>query len=114
MNQLGCAKIISLWQDSSASKTSSKGQTPTLTIYPCSKATSDAGTVIVLPGGGYQKLADHEGEPVALALNEKGFHAAVLKYRLAPEHKHPAMIDDGQRAVRLIKAHGHKWGINPG
>lgn len=62
------------------------------------------GTVLVLPGGGYRMHADHEAEPVASFFNAHGFHAAVLRYRLAPHHQHPAMLHDAQRAVRLIRA----------
>lgn len=68
--------------------------------------------VIVCPGGGYGALADHEGQPVAAALNEAGFHAAVLHYRLAPDAQHPQMIHDVQRAVRLVRHHAETWGVS--
>lgn len=68
--------------------------------------------VIVLPGGGYGMLAAHEGLPVAERCNKAGFHAAVLYYRTAPDHQHPAMIHDVQRAIRLARKHNDDWGIN--
>ncbi|MEM1446013.1 MAG: alpha/beta hydrolase [Planctomycetota bacterium] len=61
------------------------------------------GTVLVLPGGGYQRHAPHEAEPVADFFREHGFHSAVLRYRVAPHHQHPAMLHDAQHAVRLIR-----------
>ncbi|MEM1098226.1 MAG: alpha/beta hydrolase [Planctomycetota bacterium] len=62
------------------------------------------GTVLVLPGGGYRIHADHETEPVAEVFRTYGFHTAMLRYRLAPHHQHPAMLHDAQRAVRLIRS----------
>lgn len=109
-------KNIALWPEGvpgEAEKKVAYHQPPSLTIYPCSLAPAARGTVLVLPGGGYQHLADHEGETVALQLNKKGFHAAVLEYRLAPGYKHPAMIHDAQRGVRMLKAHGKQWGVAP-
>ncbi|SDC81808.1 alpha/beta hydrolase [Paenibacillus amylolyticus] len=68
--------------------------------------------VIVCPGGGYGFLADHEGAPIAELLNRAGISAFVLKYRVAP-HQHPAPITDGQRAIRYVRAHAERYGINP-
>ena len=59
---------------------------------------------MVLPGGGYRALADHEGPTIASALNDAGFHATVLRYRLAPESQHPDMIQDAQRGMRLTRS----------
>jgi acetyl esterase/lipase len=61
-----------------------------------------ATTVLVLPGGGYMVHADHEAEPVAAWLNGLGYHAAVLRYRVAP-HRHPAPLDDARAALRELR-----------
>ncbi|MEM8781809.1 MAG: alpha/beta hydrolase [Planctomycetota bacterium] len=76
-----------------------------LTRFPCPtlRRGVPSPTVLVLPGGGYASLAEHEGEPVARRFNDAGFHAAVLRYRLGPEHRHPAMLHDAQRAMRLLR-----------
>ncbi len=68
--------------------------------------------VIVLPGGGYARRADHEGVPVAQWLNSLGLHSAVLDYRVAP-YRHPAPLSDAQRAIRLVRAHAAEWKIDP-
>ncbi len=70
--------------------------------------------VLVFPGGGYTMLAQHEAQPVAAVFNERGFHAAVLNYRLAPRFRHPAMIHDAQRAVRLVRHHAAQWRVAGG
>jgi dipeptidyl aminopeptidase/acylaminoacyl peptidase len=51
--------------------------------------------VIVLPGGGYQHHAPHEGEPVAQWLRSLGVEATVYKYPV--ETRHPDVVE----AVRL-------------
>ncbi len=60
---------------------------------------------MVCPGGGYWGLADHEGDPIAQGLAAEGFDAAVLHYRLAPTHRHPQMLHDAQRGMRLMRQH---------
>jgi acetyl esterase/lipase len=74
-----------------------------------------AGTgVVVCPGGGYRNLAiDHEGDQVARWLNSIGVAAFVLKYRLGPRYHHPAMINDVQRAIRLVRHQAAEYRIAP-
>lgn len=71
--------------------------------------------VLVLPGGGYEHLANHEGVPIAQAFNLQGFHAAVLKYRVASRGaRHPDMIHDAQRAARIIRSKAQPWNVRDG
>ena len=80
-------------------------------FLPRSRSTSTA--VLVIPGGGYQHVAiGHEGFQIAAWLNTQGIPAFVLDYRVAPYH-YPAPIADGQRAMRLIRAHAAEYGIDP-
>lgn len=73
--------------------------------------------LIVAPGGGYTKLSfDKEGVEVAQWLNARGFTVFVLKYRLPDEgHRAGRMVplQDGQRAVRLLRSQAAKWRIDP-
>ena len=73
---------------------------------------SPRGAVVVFPGGGYNHLAAHEGEPVARRFNEFGLSAFVVKYRHAP-HRHPAPLQDARRALRWVRHHAEKWNILP-
>ena len=75
---------------------------PTLTPQIAKAATSHV-AVMVCPGGGYGGLADHEGPVIADAFNAAGFHASVLRYRVAP-HQHPSMIHDALRGMRMMRA----------
>jgi acetyl esterase/lipase len=82
---------------------------PTLTLFRPQKPSGSA--MIVLPGGGYQHLADHEGAPIARWLNTLGITVLVLRYRLAPKHRHPTPLNDAKRAIRLVRSKAESLGI---
>ncbi len=103
---------------------------PTLTIYPApddkpAGANGLRPAMIVAPGGGYVLLAiDKEGYDVAQWLNSLGVTAFVLKYRVRPDpdkgmglDMNPAVwgaiLSDGQRAVRTVRARAAEWGVDP-
>ena len=69
------------------------------------------GAVIILPGGGYNHLAPHEGEPYALAFNNAGIEAFVLEYS-TNDFGHPVQLGQVRRAIQLVRTNGEKWGIN--
>lgn len=86
-------------------------------LPPKEKATGVA--VVLAPGGGHRELwLVHEGMNEARWLSQRGIAAFVLKYRLAREKGSPYKIDvqalqDGQRAIRLVRSRAQDWGINP-
>ncbi|WP_216667457.1 alpha/beta hydrolase [Saccharibacillus deserti] len=82
-------------------------------LVPYLKPGSDR-AIIVVPGGGYMaKSSKHEGEGIARSLNEAGISAFVLEYRLNP-YKAPVPFLDLQRAVRFVRYHAQRYGIDPG
>ncbi|MBC7256623.1 MAG: alpha/beta hydrolase [Chloroflexi bacterium] len=98
---------------------------PTLTIYPAPADKATGTAVIIAPGGGYVLLAiDKEGYDVAQWLNSFGVTGIVLKYRVRPDPQKGmglrmdpgiwgAILSDGKRAVRTVRARAAEWGINP-
>lgn len=86
---------------------------PTITPYLPPKNKMNGAAIIVCPGGGYGRLADHEGRPVAEWLNSLGVAAFVLKYRLGPRYHHPAPMQDAARAIRTVRARAAEWGLDP-
>jgi len=87
---------------------------PSITPFlaPEDKATGAA--CIVCPGGGYGGLmTSYEGDEVAQWLNGIGIHGFVLRYRLGPRYHHPAMMNDVNRAVRLVRARAAEWKVDP-
>jgi len=90
---------------------------PTLQIFPAPTANAHGGAVLVCPGGGYGILAsEHEGSAVCDWLNEQGFTAALLKYRVPRREgldKHHAPLQDAQRAISLMRTNAEEWQIDP-
>ncbi|WP_100407344.1 alpha/beta hydrolase [Bacillus solitudinis] len=68
--------------------------------------------VLICPGGGYSRRANHEGEPIAKWLNSIGISAFVLRYRVAP-YQYPCATLDVKRAIRTIRYNASKYQINP-
>jgi acetyl esterase/lipase len=87
--------------------------TPTISLYRPARVASGA-AFVVCPGGGYGRLADHEGHDVAVWLNGLGVTAVVLTYRLGPRYRHPAPLQDVARAVRTVRAQSKAWAVDPG
>lgn len=83
---------------------------PTLDIYVPERKTCDI-AVVILPGGGYAGLAEHEGEGYAEFLSAHGITAAVCNYRVAP-HQFPLPLLDARRAVRYVRHISNQLGID--
>ena len=87
---------------------------PTLDLYvlPAEKANGTA--VLVCPGGGYGSLAmGHEGKQIGEFYNALGVQAFVLRYRHAPEYRHPVPMLDVQRAMRWVRSHAEQYHVKP-
>ena len=80
---------------------------PTLTAFLPEATNATGAAMVICPGGAYVHLAPHEGQDYALWLNQHGVTAFVLKYRLGSNgYRHPAMLQDAARAVRLVSDDG--------
>ena len=87
---------------------------PTLTPYLPDPAQASGAAMVICPGGAYRNLAPHEGNDYALWLNQHGVTCFVLKYRLGSSgYRHPAMLQDAARAVRLVRANAAEWQLDP-
>lgn len=91
---------------------------PYLDVYPASKEKSNGTAVIICPGGAYAGMAvKHEGSQMAKWLNGLGITAFVLKYRLPDDNimanKSIGPMQDGQRAIRIVRNRAKEWGIDP-
>lgn len=108
-------KVELLWPDGAPGAVGSEAaDKPTLTHFPAPTDSANGTAVVVCPGGGYSGLAiDHEGKQIAEWLNARGISAYMLNYRRAPRYKHPAPLQDVQRALRTVRAHAPEWKLNP-
>lgn len=87
---------------------------PTLTFFPATTPTPTGATMVVFPGGGYAGLAPHEGEGYATWLAARGIATWVLHYRLGSDgYRHPCMLQDAARAVRLVRHLAPSRGLDP-
>jgi acetyl esterase/lipase len=90
---------------------------PTLSFYPAPADKNTGAAIVICPGGGYSILAMNlEGTEVADWLNSIGVNAFVLKYRVPgrkgiPNYLPP--LQDGQRAISLVRQHAEEWKIDP-
>ena len=85
---------------------------PALTSYLPRSPNGTA--VIICPGGGYGALAiDKEGAQFAQWFNSLGVTAFVLKYRLGPRYHHPAMLNDAQQAIRMVRERAARINVAP-
>lgn len=66
--------------------------------------TTTRGTILVLPGGGYSRLADHEGEPIAHWLRGLGWQSRVVRYPVGV--RHPMPLDAVRAEVAAERAAG--------
>lgn len=89
--------------------------TPTLEVFLPQKPSGAA--VLVAGGGGYRRISlVKEAYPAAYWLAAQGITAFVLTYRLPSENwtDGPAVaVQDGQRALRVIRAHADRFGLDP-
>jgi acetyl esterase/lipase len=106
---------LPLWPDGAPGALGkSPNDIPTLTPYLPAEGTASGAAIVVCPGGGYGGLASHEGPDYALFLNQQGIAAFVLKYRLGSHgYRHPRMLEDAQRALRMVRARAAEWKIDP-
>jgi acetyl esterase/lipase len=92
---------------------SNEWDVPTLTAFLPAPDKATGAAMVICPGGGYGGLADHEGRGYAEWLAENGVAGIVLKYRLGSKgYRHPAMLNDAARAVRLTRAKADEWKID--
>jgi len=92
---------------------------PYLRVFPAEGAKDGTtAAILVVPGGGYDRLTNtKEQDPVGNYF-AKDLHAAtfVLYYRLVQadgSYRYPVPMWDGQRALKLIRARAHELGIDP-
>lgn len=87
---------------------------PALTPFLPAPGQATGASVIVLPGGGYHFLYPPEGEGYARWLASHGITAYVLNYRVGPDgYKHPAMLHDAARGMRLARHLARASGLDP-
>ncbi len=106
---------VLLWPDGAPGAVGTEDQDkPAVRIYSPPEGLGNGTAVVICPGGGYAILAtDHEGTQVARWFQSKGVTSLVLRYRLGKRYKHPAPLEDVQRAIRYARANASTLKISP-
>jgi len=116
---------------------------PTLEVFEPEPENAVGSAIIIMPGGGMMFISmENEGYPVAEWFVKKGFHAFILKYRLAktPENESeyltfsrnqiidlmnpsgnqenviaahtPIAVEDGRQAIRMVRELAGSYGYD--
>ncbi|TXD51662.1 alpha/beta hydrolase [Polaribacter sp. IC066] len=84
---------------------------PAIIVFEPKAPNNNGVDIIVCPGGGYGILAiDLEGYGITAWLNELGFTAYVLQYRVPNKRKEA--LYDLQRAIKVIRSKTSKAGLS--
>lgn len=91
--------------------------TPGIYAFFTSKQENKGAAVLIIPGGGYSRLAYNiSGYQLAKWFNTIGINAFVLIHRLphSPDlrEREKAPLQDAERAIRLIRSQAEEWKIN--
>jgi acetyl esterase/lipase len=90
--------------------------TPGIYAFPVPKSENKGTTVLICPGGGYERLSHiYNGFQLAKWFNVHGINAFVLIYRLPHQsdlqQRELAPLQDAQRAMRLLRANAGRWNL---
>lgn len=69
--------------------------------------------VVTVHGGGWKSRSRKDMDSIAESLAAHGFVVFNINYRFSPEHRHPAPIDDLEKAIRFLKSNKEKFKISP-
>ena len=68
--------------------------------------------IVNVHGGGWVYGEKEVYQFYCMSLAERGFAVVNFNYRLAPEHKFPVQLEDTNRVVEWVLAHGEAYGFD--
>jgi acetyl esterase/lipase len=79
-----------------------------------SKSKSSQGTILLLPGGGFEKLNfRNEGEKTARFLNGQNFDVAILEYHVGEGSQfRDSALNDAMNAYRFLRTNSNSLGLS--
>lgn len=104
-------RAVRIW----AGVDSMKSEKSELYVHTPDAGTNTGAAVIICPGGSYHHLGLYnEGYKSAVWFSGRGVTAFTLRYRTAEAGYHyPAMMQDIQRSIQLVRENAGKYGIDP-
>jgi acetyl esterase/lipase len=87
---------------------------PFVTVFLPPPGKANGSAMVIAPGGSNIMLMyGGEGMEIAERVNEWGFAAFVLTYRLSPRYDEAARVADAKRAVQLVRARASEFQVDP-
>lgn len=88
-----------------------------LDVFVATKGQGPRPCAVWLHGGawaeGDKRFGTYGVSVLANMLRDRGVALVACNYRLAPQHRYPAQLDDAQRVVRWVRAHAADYNIDP-
>lgn len=78
--------------------------------YTTTKQTNPA--VLLIHGGGWKSGDKSQMKSIGLALAAKGFSCFAVEYRLTPEARYPAAVDDCIDAIEFIRVNALQYNVD--
>ncbi|UDL87778.1 alpha/beta hydrolase [Mesorhizobium sp. PAMC28654] len=85
----------------------------TLDIYAPAGGVKDARTIVFVYGGSWNSGNKEDYSFAAKAFASRGFVTAVFDYRLVPQVRYPAFVEDSAAAVAFVYRHAPAYGGDP-
>ena len=82
-------------------------------FHPTAKKAKGYPAVVLIHGGGWSSGSRSHLVPMAQQLAAAGYVGVPLEYRLTPEAKYPASLQDIRAAVRWLRGHAAEYRIDP-
>jgi acetyl esterase/lipase len=81
-------------------------------FYPGKKKKELRPAILLIFGGGWRSGDKTQNHAMAIHLANHGYIAVSPEYRLSPEAKYPAAVHDLKAALRWMRIHAVKYGID--
>ncbi len=85
-----------------------------LDVYRPRTRSGSLPVVLYLHGGGFRILSKESHWLMGLAFARRGYCVFNINYRLAPQNRYPAALEDACAAFRWVVANAHLYGGNAG
>lgn len=93
------------------------GQTPEqrllMDVYRPKAGGDKLPACVLVHGGGWTGGDKERFTHLAIALAQRGYVVANIEYRLAGKARYPAAVQDCNAAVRFVRAHAKRFGLDP-
>ena len=83
-----------------------------LDIYHQKEVTKPQKTIISVHGGGWVYGSKEQYQFYGMRLAQRGFTFVNFNYRLAPEHKYPAALEDINQVFCFVRDHAKEYAID--